>query len=88
VLVTPVLADTVEKIPAPDTVSPGFAGFLMVFLLALATVLLIRSMVKHLRKVNHLPEPPDPDQGSDPDQPHPQRPGNVVDDQRVDTGVK
>ena len=44
-------------IPEPDTVSPGFAGFLTVFLLAVATVLLIRSMVKHLRKVRYSPDP-------------------------------
>jgi len=40
-------------------VSPGFGGFLTVFLLALATVLLVRSMVKHLRKVRYSPEPSD-----------------------------
>lgn len=44
-------------IPPPDMVSPGFAGFLTIFLLAVATVLLIRSMVKHLRKVRYSPDP-------------------------------
>lgn len=38
-------------------VSPGVAGFLVTFALALATVLLIRSMVKHLRKVRYGPGP-------------------------------
>jgi hypothetical protein len=57
VYLTPVLADTVERIPAPDKVSPGFAGFMLMFLLACATVLLIRSMVKHLRTVRYSPEP-------------------------------
>jgi hypothetical protein len=40
-----------------DKVSPGFAGFLAVFVLAVATVLLIRSMVGHLRKVRYSPGP-------------------------------
>ena len=43
--------------PAPDLVSPGIAGFIVVFLLALATVLLLRSMVGHLRKVRYGPGP-------------------------------
>ena len=43
--------------PDPDKVSPGFAGFVAIFLLALATLLLIRSMVKHLRKVRYSPDP-------------------------------
>jgi hypothetical protein len=51
-------AGNVQQIPADDKVSPGFAGFLVMFLLAVATVLLIRSMVKHLRKVRYAPEPP------------------------------
>jgi len=38
-------------------VSPGIAGFLVMFGLALATVLLVRSMVGHLRKVRYSPEP-------------------------------
>lgn len=49
------LATTVKTVPDPDTVSPGFAGFLVVFCLAVVTVLLIRSMVKHLRNVNYAP---------------------------------
>jgi hypothetical protein len=56
--------------PNQDKVSPGFAGFMVMFLLAVATVLLIRSMVKHMRKVRYLPLPDDgqdgqPDPGSD-----------------------
>jgi hypothetical protein len=50
----------VITVPDPDTVSPGFLGFVVVFLLAIATVLLIRSMVGHLRKVRYSPEPGDP----------------------------
>ncbi len=41
---------------APETASPGLAGFLAMFALALATVVLIRSMVKHLRKVRYGPD--------------------------------
>ena len=44
--------------PAPrDTVGPGILGFITIFLLALATVFLIRSMVGHLRKVRYGPGP-------------------------------
>lgn len=66
---TLLLATTVKTIPDPDTVSPGFAGFLVIFVLAVATVFLIRSMVKHLRNVNYAPgeEPTNP--GTAPEQP-------------------
>jgi hypothetical protein len=40
----------------PNSVSPGVAGFLTVFFLALATWLLIRSMIGHLRKVRYRAE--------------------------------
>jgi len=54
------LADPkVITVPDPDTVSPGFLGFAVMFLLAAATILLIRSMVAHLRKVRYLQEPQD-----------------------------
>jgi hypothetical protein len=44
--------------PVPDDmVGPGTTGFIVIFLLALATVLLIRSMVGHLRKVRYGPGP-------------------------------
>ena len=43
--------------PPDDMVGPGTAGFITIFLLALATVLLIRSMVGHLRKVRYGPGP-------------------------------
>ena len=51
----------------PSAIGPGLAGFLVVFGLALATLVLIRSMVGHLRKVRYSPEP-----GAD--APGPQRP--------------
>jgi hypothetical protein len=40
----------------PAKVTPGVAGFLTVFVLALATWLLIRSMTGHLRKVRYRAE--------------------------------
>jgi hypothetical protein len=45
--------------PAPslETIGPGFAGFVAIFAVALATVLLLRSMVGHLRKVRYSPDP-------------------------------
>ena len=56
-LVLALAAVGADTAPAADTVSPGIAGFLVVFVLALATVVLIRSMVGHLRKVRYSPEP-------------------------------
>jgi hypothetical protein len=43
----------------PSMVSPGLPGFITMFLLALATMLLMFSMVHHLRKVRYGPEPED-----------------------------
>jgi hypothetical protein len=40
-----------------ETVGPGIAGFLAIFAIAIATVLLLRSMVGHLRKVRYSPDP-------------------------------
>lgn len=40
----------------PSQVSPGIAGFLTVFVLAVATWLLLRSMIRHLRKVRYQAE--------------------------------
>jgi hypothetical protein len=48
------------KGPDPEQVSPGFAGFATMFVLAVATILLIRSMVHHLRKVRYGPGPQGP----------------------------
>lgn len=47
--------ETPEK--DPSVVAPGLLGFLVTFFLALATLFLIRSMVKHLRKVRYGPDP-------------------------------
>jgi hypothetical protein len=62
-------AANVQTVPDPDKVSPGFAGFLAIFVLAVATVFLLRSMVKHLRKVRYSPDPNDPDYRADQDWP-------------------
>jgi hypothetical protein len=48
-----------RSVPDPASVSPGFAGFLAIFALALATVLLIRSMTGRLRRLRYREEPPD-----------------------------
>lgn len=40
-----------------SNIGPGFAGFVVMFLLALAVVFLVRSMVGHLRKVRYSPDP-------------------------------
>ena len=59
----------VITVPDPDTVSPGFIGFAVIFLLAIVTMLLIRSMVGHLRKVRYAPEPPAPPGTGEPGRP-------------------
>ena len=53
--------------PKPETVTPGLAGFLVVFGLALVTVLLIRSMTSHLRKVRYSPDPAAQEAEGEPD---------------------
>jgi hypothetical protein len=45
------------KGPDPASVTPGFAGFATMFLLAVAVIVLVRSMVHHLRKVRYAPGP-------------------------------
>lgn len=52
-----VIASAQRETPDPDRVTPGLAGFLVMFFLALATLVLIRSMIKHLRKVRYSPDP-------------------------------
>ncbi len=41
----------------PENAGPGLLGFLAIFGVALVTVLLMRSMVGHLRKVRYGPGP-------------------------------
>jgi hypothetical protein len=55
---------TQPSLPEADKVTPGVTGFLVMFALAAVTLVLIRSMVGHLRKVRYSPEPPDPDAAS------------------------
>ena len=49
---------TVPALPAApqDAASPGLLGFLVMFALSGVTILLVRSMVKHLRKVRYGPD--------------------------------
>jgi hypothetical protein len=63
-----------DKGPDPNTVTPGFAGFATMFLLAVAVILLIRSMVHHLRKVRYGPGPV----GEPPVSEHWNEPGRAV----------
>ena len=53
---TPPAQPTVD----PSRISPGMAGAVVTFLLALALIVLVRSMVGHLRKVRYSPEPGEP----------------------------
>ena len=86
---------TVETLPDPAKVSPGFAGFSVIFLLALATIVLIRSMTRHLRQVRFSPDPADQD-SSEPGplnghrpaalNGHRQGPGHIIDNERVNPG--
>jgi hypothetical protein len=39
--------------PIDQNLGPGFVGFLVTFALAVACIILFRSMNKHLRKVRH-----------------------------------
>ena len=53
--------------PSLETIGPGFAGFVAIFGVAIATVLLLRSMVGHLRKVRYSPDPAAPTRQDTPD---------------------
>jgi hypothetical protein len=57
-----------------SAVGPGLLGFLVMFGLALALIVLVRSMVGHLRKVRYsappdVPPPAEQDAERDADQP-------------------
>jgi hypothetical protein len=45
--------------PDPSQIGPGLPGFLVMFGLAVALLLLVRSMAKHLRKVRYSVLPAD-----------------------------
>ena len=60
---------TVDPSPGADQVGPGIEGFLVTFALAVATLVLVRSMVAHLRKVRYSTPPGEPDQKAGPDEP-------------------
>jgi hypothetical protein len=55
------------SLPPADKVSPGILGFAVVFVLALATWLLLHSMIGHLRKVRYSADPAAPTTAADPD---------------------
>ena len=46
------LADDVVT-PDPDTVTPGVVGFIVTFLVIVATLLLVLDMVRRVRRVNY-----------------------------------
>jgi len=48
---------TLGATPDPSEVGPGLLGFLVMFGLALAVLLLVRSMAGHLRKVRYSVPP-------------------------------
>jgi hypothetical protein len=54
----------------PDTVKPGALGLVVVLALVVATVLLLRSFTRHLKKIDfdedRPDEPPPPEGGSAP----------------------
>lgn len=56
---TPLLAATTawlladDTTPDPDTVTPGVVGFIVTFLVAAVTVLLVIDMVRRVRRVNY-----------------------------------
>ena len=62
-----VVVALLQAAPSPESVGPGFGGFLAIFGVALATVLLLRSMVGHLRKVRYGPDPAAPAQQDTPE---------------------
>lgn len=64
-------------VQGPTSAGQGVVGFLVIFFLALATFLLIRSMTGHLRKVRYSPDPNSDPDGSPGDTPGgPARPGD------------
>ncbi len=50
--------------PDPDQVRPGVLGLLVVLALIAATVLLLRSFTKQLRKIDFDEEPPGDEDGT------------------------
>ncbi|MFI7588598.1 hypothetical protein ACIB24_16125 [Spongisporangium articulatum] len=64
------LADVQQKTPPDDKVTPGLIGFLVTFGLVIAVILLIRSMVTHVRRVQYSPDPTrSPEAPKGPDEP-------------------
>ena len=61
---TGVLLAVAEEGPDPSKVSAGWAGLIVLVLLAVATVFLLRSMNKRLKGID-FDEEPGPDDGDD-----------------------
>lgn len=59
------VAAALHGVEAPPAwkVTPGLLGWSVTFALVIAVLLLIRSMVYHLRKVRYSPEPGEPGAG-------------------------
>ncbi len=49
------------QVEGSTSIGPGFTAFLVMFALAIAVLVLIRSMTHHLRKVRYGPDPADRD---------------------------
>ncbi len=74
-------------------IGPGLAGFITMFLLALAVIVLVRSMSGHLRKVRYSPDPsapPDPSAEPAPGEARPSLDGDTSpdDDTRMDDDTR
>lgn len=50
---TPSPSPTPVRTPDPDSVTPGVLGFLAIFLLAVATLLLMRNLTSRLRRLRY-----------------------------------
>ena len=53
ILLSIVVAATDPATPDPDTVTPGIIGFIVTFLVAVATLGLVVDMVRRVRRVNY-----------------------------------
>jgi hypothetical protein len=59
--------------PSPDVVTPGLLGFVVFALLGLALFLLLRSMNKHVRRVDVPADHPADEKPRKPGTPHDER---------------
>ncbi|MEJ2577760.1 MAG: hypothetical protein P8Z68_01535 [Kineosporiaceae bacterium] len=54
--VAPLAGTPAPQVPDAAAIGPGTVGFLVTFALVVVTVLLVRSMVGHLRRVRYGPD--------------------------------